>query len=476
MAEYSRRSGSKAPTRTYRSKRGMRERRDLRSLDKEDDEEKMFKAPSRRRVYELKAIADTAGPEQGMTACCSNGCNQLYRNSVASCCVPEVTSAKLSAEPLYNLNSLQEHENESATDLHDVFDTGFCVDTKDNHCNKQNQKEPGRIDGNTSDTDVEMHAAQDAAQDAVPQNTDFSCDKLSELLESIKITCDMNSPDVAIKTINSDAVKLLTVELPCRKSAIDKNTPSEKGYSEPSTSYVMYFSEGDLCRPLESPPEDEEGMSGGSSQQEEERKHGGGGGGSSKSRSHSPHRSGSGSGGGSVGGGSSFSSGSSHGSSTRQSRSESRSTAERGRAMSPGSQTRQLSSIPESRTEGDGDNTEKTTKDSVEKKPSSSGKVGNYQGHVPAIVMQGGRDENQNKTSWKSVLQTNLSERIDNVGTKDAGFGAAKDPQKMGFNVMQVNFFCQWFDTCKLYNGVFTPPDIETDTEADKKWVVLDYV
>ena len=99
---------------------------------------------------------------------------------------------------------------------------------------------------------------------------------------------------------------------------------------------------------------------------------------------------------------------------------------ERGRAMSPGSLTRQLSSIPESRTEGDGDDTEKTTKDSVEKKPSSSGKVGNFQGHVATMVMQGGRDENQNKTSWKSVLQTNLNERIDNVGTKEAGSGAAK--------------------------------------------------
>ena len=39
----------------------------------------------------------------------------------------------------------------------------------------------------------------------------------------------------------------------------DKNIPSEKGYSEASTSYVMYFSEGDWCRSLESPPEDEEG-------------------------------------------------------------------------------------------------------------------------------------------------------------------------------------------------------------------------
>ena len=377
-----------------------------------------------------KLLQTTAGPEQGMTACCSNGYNQFYHGSISCYCVPEVTSANLSAERLHNLNSLQEHDNESGTDLHEAFDTGFCVNTKDNQCSEQNQKEPDRIAENTSDT--EMHAAEDA----VPQNTDFSCDKLSELLRNIKITCDMNSPDVAIRTINSDVVKSLTVELPCKKSALDKNIPTEIGYSESSTSYVMYFSEGDWCRPLESPPEDEEGMGGGSSHQEEERRHGGGRGGSSKSRSHSPHGSGRDSG----GGGSSFSSGSSHDSSTRQSRPESR-TTERGRAMSPGSLTRQLSSIPESRTEGDGDDTEKTTKDSVEKKPNSSGKVGNYQGHVPAMVMQGGRDENQNKTSWKSVLQTNLSERIDNVGTKDAGSGAAKDPQKMGFNMMQVNFF-----------------------------------
>ena len=445
MAEYSRRSGSKAPVKTYRSKRGMRERRDLRSLDKEDDEERMFKAPSRRRVYELKAIADTAGPEQGMTACGSHGDDQFHHGYMdCCCCVREVTNAKICTEPLHKLNSFDEHEDESATDLHEMFvDTAFCENTKDNHCNEQNQKERDRIDENTtSDTDIEMHAAQDVAF----ENSDFSCDKLSELLESFKITCDMNSPDVAIKTVNSDTVKSLTVELPCKKGIIDKNIPSEKGYSEASTSYVMYFSEGDWCRSLESPPEDEEGMSGGvSSQQEEEKKHGGGGGGSSRSRGHSdssPHRcSGRG---GSGGGGSSFNSGSSHGGSTRQSRSESRSV-ERGRTMSPGSLTGQLSSIPESRMEGDGDDTEKMTKDSVEKKPSSSGKVGNFQGHVATMMMQGGRDENQNKTSWKSVLQTNLNERIDTVGTKEAGSGAAKDSQKMGFNMMQVKIIFPTF-------------------------------
>ena len=118
--------------------------------------------------------------------------------------------------------------------------------------------------------------------------------------------------------------------------------------------------------------------------------------------------------------------------------------------MSPGSLTRQLSSIPESRTEGDGDDTDKTTKDSVEKKPSSSGKVGNFQGHVATMVMQGGRDENQNKTSWKSVLQTNLNERIDNVSTKEAGSGAAKDSQKMGFNMMQVKIIFQRFETSSI--------------------------
>ena len=83
----------------------------------------------------------------------------------------------------------------------------------------------------------------------------------------------------------------------------------------------------------------------------------------------------------------------------------------------------------------------------MEKKPSSSGKVGNFQGHVATMMMQGGRDENQNKTSWKSVLQTNLNKKIDNVSTKEAGSGAAKDSQKMGFNTMQVKIIFQLFET-----------------------------
>ena len=433
----------------------MRERRDLRALDKEEEEDKLFKPQSRRRVYELRAMADTAGPDQGMAACsnhvnctryrgyeeCCRGYNALINNIF---CDQKVVDL----DPTDNLNLHDEYFcsfYDNVSELHEKSE--FSCWLNHDNCLKNSCNQKGNITNPTNPvvTDFKMH---DSPNIAFQNESDNFCDdKLCELLENVKLNSDDFDPSkVTINKINTDVVKALTIELPYKKDRRDENFVKDKGFrEEATTSFVMYFSEGDWCRPLEAPPEDEEVGGGGMGmgnlvQQEEEKKHGGGGSKGIKMKSYSSfaHSYGSSESGGCGGGRSSHSSGSSH-SSTRHSRSESR-IHECSRTMSPSGLSRQLPTISEGRTEGDGDDSKSNTtaKDSIENHPSSSGKVA--QGHAAMAVVQGGRDENQNKTSWKSVVQTNLGERIENVSAKE-GSGGSKDSQRGGFNMMQVIVF-----------------------------------
>ena len=453
MAEYTRRSGSKMPVRSHRSKRGMRERRDLRNLDKEEDADKLFKAPSRRRVYELRAMADSAGADEGMIACRNHGYPNCCHGYIDCWCGYNTMTNTKCCEQVDEFKSLDQHEYVCPDRHHmsDLHEEGDCVCYSDKEkCLEHTQNE--KLVMNTVISDKEMH---ETGRFTSHSETMHNSDKMSEVLDSIKLTYDIDPLDVTVKEINSDIVKSLSIEVPCKNVINNEKVISEEGYSEDaSTSYILYFSEGDWCRPLESPPEDEDHLDtpSSSAQMEEEQKHKKGGvRGGSKSRSYSSSR---------HMNGSSYSyAGSSDSSGSSYSTSISTTHKSQGRelplAPSPNNRRRHLSDIPEHRSNGDTEHPE--TRNAAEKQPKSSGNGSHIQGNMVMAAVQGGRDENQNRTSWKSVVQTNLGEKIDNAGSKDVG-SSSRDSQKMGFHIMQVIIIEKSIDesTCSEQNTVIT--------------------
>ncbi len=416
---------------------GMRERRDLRTLDQEDDTDKLFKPPSRRRVYELKAMVDSATSDQGMAACSNHEnreCDHGYW------CGSNSFPFKSCGHSLTNNGNAEEKYVVCAADTELVVHEECCSKDSVDVLHESNIRRSTENDDVSASCDPDSGMHDPSSILPCSAISDKRNEKLCTSLQNITLASDINSEDITVKEIRSDVVQSVSIEIPCKKS-VDEDRGAV------CTSFVLYFTENDWCRPLESPPDEEEQQygagayaSGGYTEEEKKEKEKKGGS-KSSSKSHSNHKH--------ESHGQRHETGSEPGSSsggqsgTRAS-ARSSSGAERQRVGSPHSRVlgRQLSIIPEGG-QSDGENAPTDRKDAIQSKPKvASGNVGHFQGNVATAVVQGTRDENQNRT-WKSVQLGNL-DKMEGSHGKDGGSPTDKDAAKVSHHT-QVRF--QFFRT-----------------------------
>ncbi len=437
LSEYSRRSGTKgsASSRSHRShRRGMRERLDLRDMDKDEDTTGL-KMPSRKRVWELKSMAAQGNLDEGKLAWSgyhSTPNNEsIYQDiSHTNGCYDNVLS-----EPV------------DLCSLHDSLKHKLCFNSpnrmEQNHFDDQEHLhgDINRIESvhRILKSNVDSFYVEHDQHESLPNFSEGVCtnvnpsvanETLCQMLTNMSLTNSETGPYVhdsqnKVTHLSSDALQLLTIETPMTTQTDDVFSGSP---SESQLSCVMYYSEGDWSRDLEGPPEEEEmgmGYQASGYQPEEERKE--------KEKKSGGHRSKSVS---SVGKRPSATSIGIASQSHQQSTADpilnghnhtGQHTSHGHRSISPNPANRTLATIQESGgMQGKGTASHQDMTDSAQK----TNRPSMYQLGTPIAVSvpSGGKDENQNKTGWKSVLQTNLSDRLD-TGVKEESRPSSSAPR-----------------------------------------------
>lgn len=385
-------------------------------------------------MYELKAMADIAGPDQGRRACSDrdnhershverlHDCKKLTHNGgqAASVCVDCCGVAVVPEDCSTNVYESHLHDVQALRDI-----PFFGAESEET-----------------------MHESSDVIHQL---SRKFCLNKSRELLR----ICDGSTAGISVRQVDTDVVKSLTIEIPQQQDPrnIGEETHSHCG-GEASMSMIMYFSERDRCRPLGSPPEEEEhhvvSHSEATSHAEEEKKKKKVGASKPKTAQSKASKMVSAE---ARSGLSQADMPQTAGSHVQESTGSGNSTvqpgAERGRlvggtaGLRGGSARSPLAIIPESRLEEARFN---RPVDRVEAQPAAESRAApaaHFQGQVAAAsvaapVGTGRLDENQNKTTWRSVLQTNLGDKID-MSAKD-GSSAPKDAQKFGGGFMTQVF------------------------------------